>query len=212
MFLGISWVEWVGYLASVTVAVSLTMSSIVRLRWLNMAGALVFTAYGTLIEAWPVAFLNGFIVAINIYYLRGLYARREDLQRWDLREAGTFIDHFLRQHLDDIKAHNPGFEPASIARAEVAFFVLRDLSVASLFVAERLDGESLLITADYATPPYRDLKPGNFIYRGNLSLFKDLKVRRLLAITHNQNHTKYLLKMGFMPSNYQGTSYLEKII
>ena len=34
-----NWVEAVGYLGSLLVAVSLTMSSLVRLRWLNLAGA-----------------------------------------------------------------------------------------------------------------------------------------------------------------------------
>jgi hypothetical protein len=59
----------IGYVASVLVAVSLMMSNIVRLRVLNLLGALTFVTYGALIEAWPVAFMNTFIVGINIWYL-----------------------------------------------------------------------------------------------------------------------------------------------
>jgi uncharacterized membrane protein len=65
--------EWVGYLASVVVAISLMMSNIKKLRWWNLAGALLFVAYGLAIEALPVALVNFFIVIIDIYYLVKLY-------------------------------------------------------------------------------------------------------------------------------------------
>ena len=51
-------VEWFGYAASVVVAVSLLMSSLIKLRWINMVGSLMFTGYGLLIGAYPVALLN----------------------------------------------------------------------------------------------------------------------------------------------------------
>ena len=54
--------ELIGYLASVLVALSLTMRSILRLRLINLLGAAFFTVYGLLITAYPVAFLNGLIV------------------------------------------------------------------------------------------------------------------------------------------------------
>ncbi|MCK4513815.1 MAG: hypothetical protein KAU31_01090 [Spirochaetaceae bacterium] len=34
----INWLDWFGYAASVVILVSLTMTSIVRLRWTNLAG------------------------------------------------------------------------------------------------------------------------------------------------------------------------------
>ena len=42
MLFNISWLEWVGYVSSVLVAVSLTMSSIKKLRWYNLMGAAIF--------------------------------------------------------------------------------------------------------------------------------------------------------------------------
>ncbi|MBP8213899.1 MAG: YgjV family protein [Propionivibrio sp.] len=69
MFYGISWIEWFGYAASILVAISLTMSSIVKLRWLNLAGAAMFSTYGFIIGALPVGFLNLFIVVINVVHL-----------------------------------------------------------------------------------------------------------------------------------------------
>lgn len=65
--------EWVGYLASVLVAISLMMSNIKKLRWWNLLGAGLFVAYGLAINALPVALVNFFIVLIDIYYLVKLY-------------------------------------------------------------------------------------------------------------------------------------------
>ncbi|ABV85965.1 YgjV family protein [Shewanella pealeana] len=65
--------EWVGYLASVVVAISLMMSNIKKLRWWNLVGAALFVAYGLAIDAIPVALVNFFIVLIDAYYLVKLY-------------------------------------------------------------------------------------------------------------------------------------------
>ncbi|MCA9901859.1 MAG: YgjV family protein [Ardenticatenaceae bacterium] len=62
--------ELLGYMASVFVAVSLMMRSLVKLRVINLVGAVLFTVYGLIIAAYPVAVVNGFIVLVNIYYLQ----------------------------------------------------------------------------------------------------------------------------------------------
>ena len=65
--------EWVGYLASVVVAISLMMSNIKKLRWWNLIGAALFVAYGLAIDALPVALVNFFIVLIDAYYIVKIY-------------------------------------------------------------------------------------------------------------------------------------------
>ena len=65
--------EWVGYLASAVVAISLMMSNIKKLRWWNLIGAGLFVAYGLAIDAIPVALVNFFIVLIDAYYIVKIY-------------------------------------------------------------------------------------------------------------------------------------------
>jgi hypothetical protein len=62
--------EIIGYVASVLVAISLMMRSVLKLRVINLLGAAVFALYGLLIGAYPVAVMNLFIVLIDLYYLR----------------------------------------------------------------------------------------------------------------------------------------------
>ncbi|WP_299007240.1 YgjV family protein [uncultured Shewanella sp.] len=71
-------IEMLGYLASVIIAVSFMMKDIIKLRCLNCTGCLLFSLYGVLIDAWPVAAMNGFIALVNLYHLFKIYLRKRD--------------------------------------------------------------------------------------------------------------------------------------
>ena len=62
-------IEWVGYLASILIAISMLMKDMVKLRFINLVGCILFAIYGFTIGAYPVAIINVFITFINIYYL-----------------------------------------------------------------------------------------------------------------------------------------------
>lgn len=62
-------VEWLGYFASVLVAISFLMKSINKLRLLNTIGAVCFVIYAITIKAFPVALINFIIICINVYFL-----------------------------------------------------------------------------------------------------------------------------------------------
>jgi hypothetical protein len=64
-----NYVEWLGYSASIIVAISFLMKSITKLRFLNTIGAILFVIYAIAISAVPVALINLFVVCANIYYL-----------------------------------------------------------------------------------------------------------------------------------------------
>jgi len=67
--MSLDWIEILGYVASTLVAISLTMSSLAKLRALNLVGASAFAVYGWLVGAYPVMAVNGFITVVNVIYL-----------------------------------------------------------------------------------------------------------------------------------------------
>ncbi|WP_038176642.1 MULTISPECIES: YgjV family protein [Vibrio] len=73
-------VEILGYAASIMVAISLTMKDIVKLRVLNFIGCALFTAYGLMIDAWPVVVTNGFIACVNVYFLAKMQIEKKSEQ------------------------------------------------------------------------------------------------------------------------------------
>jgi hypothetical protein len=62
-------VEYIGYLASVLIAISITIKGGFYFRILNMIGSICFMVYGFLIGSWPVALINIYGTGINIFHL-----------------------------------------------------------------------------------------------------------------------------------------------
>ena len=70
------YLEMFGYVGTALVLLSMMMTSVVKLRLLNMAGSVISMTYAVLCGAWPVVFLNAGLILINLYRL--LHLRRTD--------------------------------------------------------------------------------------------------------------------------------------
>ncbi len=62
-------IEIIGYLASLLIIVSLMMTDIKWLRFVNFIGCFLFVVYALGISAYPVAIMNAVASGINIYHL-----------------------------------------------------------------------------------------------------------------------------------------------
>ena len=188
--------NWIGYGASVIIAVSITMSSIIKFRWINMVGAAVFSAYGFMIGAMPVGFMNLFIVLVNIYFLYTIYSKKELFETLELQTENNYLEKFLNFHNKDIQQFFPGYT-YSPKQTDLSFFILRDMVIAGIFIANRQDDNSLEVNLDYVIPEYRDFKNGNFVLRTLQNTLMEDGVTRVVAQAHNKKHEKYLKKLGF---------------
>ena len=195
MFLGVAWIEWFGYAASVVVAISLMMSSIVKLRWLNLTGAAMFSSYGFIIGALPVGFLNLFIVVINVVYLVRMYRAKDDfrIMRWS--GGDEFLSHFLEFHRAEIERFFPRHDYRNLDGRSV-FFLVRNSAPIGLLFGRNQEGGSFLIELDYVGPQYRDLKMGSFLYEKN-DFFRRQGYSALKAQATGSGHDAYLMRMGF---------------
>ena len=191
--------EWIGYAASIVVAVSLVMSSILKFRWFNLIGSLLFALYGFLIHAWPVCFFNSIIVFINIYYLFKIYSKKESFEILEVKSDDAFLFKFFNFHSIDIKKFNPSidFEKSGI---DFSFFVLRNMSVAGLFLARKIDDKTLFIELDYVIAEYRDFKNGVFVYENLQKKFKNLGFTKIIGDGKIEQNARYFKKMGFLES------------
>lgn len=190
--------EIVGYAASVLVAVSLMMSSILKLRVINLVGSLAFTIYGVLIHAYPVAAVNLLIVFINLYYLRQMLGSREYFTLLRVRPDSEYLRCFVDFHRAEIERFVPGFAGPPAGR-ELTFFVLRDMVPAGLFIGEVREGGALLVTLDFVIRPYRDFKTGQYVFSAQSDFFRKEGIREILSEPGSREHQAYLRKMGFAP-------------
>lgn len=192
--------ELVGYLASVLVAVSLTMRSILRLRVINLAGSVAFTVYGVLIHAYPVAAVNLFIVFINLYYLRQMLAAKEFFTLLRVQPGSEYLRCFLDFHEDEIRRFLPGFAYTP-SPGQVVFFVLRDMVPAGLFIGEPRGGGALEVVLDFVIPQYRDFKTGRYLFSAQADFFRAHGITELVSAPGSPVHTAYLRRMGFTPAD-----------
>ncbi|MFB6340527.1 hypothetical protein ACE1ET_02335 [Saccharicrinis sp. FJH62] len=109
-----NWQEWIGYLASALVALSLLMSSVKKLRWINMSGAFVFTVYGALIDSWPVLLMNAFLVVVNIWYLVKLNNKNLHLHLKKEDWHDPLVQKFMDRFKTDIEHYYPYFNYKNI--------------------------------------------------------------------------------------------------
>ena len=188
--------QWIGYIASIIIALSMTMNSIVKFRWINLAGAITFSTYGFLIGALPVGFLNGFIVCVDIYYLFKIYSKKETFETLEVRADNKYLLRFLEFHNNEIQKFFPGFTYNPEINT-ISFFILRNTAVAGLFLAHREDNNILKVGLDYVVPEYRDFKNGRYIYLRLRRKFIDDGFDTVMATGKSVKYSKYLKKLGF---------------
>lgn len=196
-------IEWIGYVASIVIATSMLMNSLLKLRWINLFGAALFSIYGFTIGALPVGFLNGFIVSIDIYYLIKIYTKKEYFKVLEVKGHNKYLLEFLEFYKEDIKQTFPDFTYKPEMN-KLSFFVLRNMSLAGIVLAREYNENSLIIGLDYTVPEYRDFKVGKYVYRENLKYFTNRGYNTLYSKTQNKNYLKFLRKMGFEASKNEG--------
>ncbi len=189
-------IEWIGYIASIVIAVSMLMSSLLKLRWINLFGAALFSAYGFIIGAIPVGLLNGFIVAIDVYYLTKMYSKKEYFKVLEVRADNKYLLEFLNYYKEDILRYFPEFS-YNPEMNKLSFFVLRNMSVAGIVLAREHSVDELIIGLDYTIPEYRDFKVGKYVYKENAKYFTNRGYKTLCSKLDNKTHINYLKKMGF---------------
>jgi hypothetical protein len=186
--------EIFGYVASVIVAISLMMNSLIKLRWYNLVGSMTFSIYGFLIGAYPVAILNGFIACANIFYLIKIYNGKDDFKLLDVDHNSEYNHQFFAFYKKDISKFFPEF---SYNKDLEGVYILRNMVPAGVILGKKVEDNAFEIKIDYAVPLFRDHKLGLFIYQDSLSHFKDKGFTKLIVKSSNLHFEKYITKMGF---------------
>ena len=209
--LNISLLEWLGYAASVIVVVSMLMNSIVKLRWFNLIGAALFSAYGFLISATPVGLLNLFVVFADVYYIYKMHNKKEYFRILEIRRESYYLLDFINYYKKEVLKFFPKFEYVE-GMNTITSLILRDMAVACVFLAREYGEKTLFIGLDYVIPQYRDLKLGRYVFKENKDFFISKGYNKLCTISQNEKHSRYLKKMGFAVENINDEKHFVKYL
>jgi len=192
------WWEVVGWVGSALVVLSLTQARVLRFRWINLAGAVVATAYNAVFGIWPFVAMNGAIAVIDVYWLWRLLRERHDEAVYEVIEVDpddAYLRHVLKVHATDIARYRAPAPPGADER--LAFLVLRgDETVGVVLVSGVGEGVGH-VDLDWVTPRFRDFTPGEFVYRRS-GVFAGHGFARLVA-PGGPGQEEYLTRVGFAP-------------
>ena len=194
--------ELVGYTASLLVVISLMMSAVVKLRLVNMTGAITFAIYGILIGSMPVVAMNGIIVLVNIYHLVAIFRDKEFFELLEVDANSNYTQKFLEFHKEAIKADQPAYKFGK--QQNLTLFVLRNMVPAGLVQGNIDDRGILTIDLDFVIPRYRDFKIGRYLFREKVDFFRKKNIHAIKTSAGSQAHNHYLEKTGFTQTSSDG--------
>ena len=207
--------EILSLIASILTAISLTVKSLYKMRWLNLFGCIGFTVYGVLINAWPLAIVNGYIAIIDALGIIKL--KNSDKSSFYFGLLGDigekYFEQFYKFYEDDIRAYFPEVKYSDLELAET-YLLFRDMIPVGIFSIKRREDDAGMarVLMDYVVPKYRDGQFGYIMYYKKSYVFRDMGINKFEAFTKSTFHADYLKKMGFAKSDDQenGTFHLIK--
>jgi hypothetical protein len=194
-----SLLEVFGYVASVLIALSLMMSNIKRLRWINLFGAAAFSTYGYFIDAYPVFILNGWIALVDIYYLVRIYQEKDQFDLVRLKSVESPLFNLLKERYGkDIIQLCHGFQWQQLDDA-VVLLLFRNMKPVGLFSYKELnDMGKVEVLLDYIIPEDRDFKAAKFMFSKQENQLKQEGIKHLVVKPSGNEHELYLSRVGFI--------------
>lgn len=197
----ISATEVFGYCASVIIAYSLTCSSIMRLRWFNLVGASSFCLYGFIIDAYPVALLNGFIALTNMFFLRKMLLHvEEEFSILKVSRPSNYVEFFLAYHCREIDQLFPQFLKVALQEERSYYFLTQGTQVVGMLSGKQQSDNSIIVDFDFVIPAYRDFRLGHFALGEGQELRKKFGFSAVFATADSNEHQHYLKTLGFSPN------------
>jgi len=191
-------IDSIGYIASVFVAVSLIVSNSVKFRVFNTLGCITFIIYGILFNAFPVILTNSILLVINILQLIKLSKIEEQFQFVPVQLGDKIVEKFLNFYAKDITNYFPDFKFQQSNPSQISFVVLRDISIANIFVATIDNTGNAAIQVNYTVPQYRDYKVTKFILEKEKNTLISLGVKKIIyEKVENKTYLQFLQIMGF---------------
>ena len=185
-------IELIGYLGSALVLVSMLMTSVIKLRIINLVGSVIFAVYALMIKSYPTALMNFCLAGINIYHLWRLMKEQKHYELIPTESNDGYLRFLIQSHEEDIRKWFPAFSMQDHS-ADRVYLMCCDGNPAGIFLGKLTKSNELEVLLDYALPAYRDTSVGRFLYQR----LAQAGYRSLVFRQEAPNHAQYLEKIGY---------------
>ena len=153
--------EIIGYIGTALVLFSMMMTSVVKLRLVNILGSLFSMTYALLAGAYPVALMNAGLIIINLFQLIRYKIHRRSFKAICVSQDDESFKYFMNLFDENIKKFFPSFSLTVTDKTQI--YMVYDQSEAVGVLTAEIDGKNAVISLDYTTPKYRDTSVAKFL-------------------------------------------------
>ena len=184
----------VGYFSTVLILVSFLMTSVLKLRVINLVGSMIFVFFAFMTKSYPTAIMNIGLCVINLYFIVRLLRTKRLTLVLPIALDSAYLRAFLELYRENIRPYFPAFD-CDAPGADTAYFVYYDMDPVGLILGRRQGDGSLDILLDYTIPKYRDASVGRFLYP---FLLGEEGFSALVLRNASEKHAPYLRRVGFL--------------
>jgi len=177
-------------------------------RIVILASILLLLIYSILKPIYPFAALMLIGLVIFIINVIKQSKSKSSIKLLEVEYDNNYILEFIKNYKRDIYNYFPFFEPH---KSHKCFLVMRDMNLAGILITS-ITGDVMTIEVDYTKPIYRDKEIGNYMFKQNPGYFKKLGIKKLVAKSFHNGHSKFLKKMGFEQTHIDNQLFFVKNI
>lgn len=188
--------EAFGYIGTVLVIVSMLMTSIFKLRIINICGSVISTIYSALVGAWPIVVMNACLAVINLYQIAIYLKKHREFTAVKARYDDGSLLHFISFYKDGIKSEFPEYDFNIDEKSDI-WLIYRENNIVSVLLG-KIEAETFIVDVNYALSKYKS-NSDNYI----IELLKSRNIKRIIANGGSNSRNKKLKKLGFCEQNEQ---------
>ena len=196
------YIELFGYLGSILVVVSMLMSSVIKLRVINIIGSVISGTYALIIGSFPLALMNICLIIINLYNIFKLKkeSHKYEIVKGDIQDS--LFKYLVNHYGTDIKSYFSDIDIEKVS-GDTVYYVFCNEAPVGLFVGNQKD-EKIDVIIDYTVQSYRDCSVAKFLYIAmNKEGFNQLEIKN-----PTEKHILFLNKMSYQKED---NIYVKKI-
>ena len=163
-----TWLDALGWFGSALLVFSLMQARVLRFRILNSIACVILLVFNGILEIWPMVAMNVVLCAINVWFIAKLLRERRDDKAYAVVEVAdddAFLKHFLDVEGREITTLFPNFQGVANSAGRTAYLVLHGNETAGVVILRDTGDHVARVELDYVTPAYRDLTPGEYVFR-----------------------------------------------
>lgn len=186
------WLEIFGYIGTALVVISMMMTSVIKLRIINMCGSVVSLIYAVCVNTWPVVVLNACLICINLVQTVRQLMKRRSVLALGADAGDATVQHLFGIWQKDFQKCYPEYSLRATEEWEIHILYVGKEPVGVLLGAQ--NGSRFHLRALYLVPAFRT--------KGvTVRALKALKEKGICVVTaygHSPKRDRTLRRLGFV--------------